>query len=155
DPLKRITTDTMVQVMHGQFRDRYDELLIVDCRFPYAINVTSSDDLDLHFMNQPVTDKRRLVIFHCEYSLHRAPNMAMALRNKDRQLNAVNYPYLHYPEVYVLQGGYRNFFYSNQALCYPEKYVEMNDADHREDCRNRMASFKRGFKRSKSYTEGF
>ncbi|KAJ1911777.1 m-phase inducer phosphatase [Tieghemiomyces parasiticus] len=167
DPLKRITVDTMVKVMHGEFRDRYDELLIVDCRFPYeysgghiqgAINVSTPDDLDAHFLAQPPAldcPKRRLVIFHCEYSLHRAPNMAMSLRNRDRQLNAMSYPQLCYPEVYVLQGGYRNFYVGNKALCYPQNYVEMNDNDHRDDCRSRMATFKRGFKRSKSYTEGF
>ncbi|KAJ1984627.1 m-phase inducer phosphatase [Dimargaris verticillata] len=172
DPLKRISMDTMAKVMHGEYRHMYDDLLIVDCRFPYeyegghiqgAINVTEADDLDKHFFADQKsaaaasgpTRCRRLVIFHCEYSLHRAPHMAMTFRNKDRQLNAHNYPYLHYPEVYILQGGYRNFFHGHKTLCYPQNYVEMNDTQHRDDCRQRMASFKRGFKRSKSYTEGF
>ncbi|KAJ1658136.1 m-phase inducer phosphatase [Dispira simplex] len=164
DPLKRITMDTMVQVMHGVYRDQYDELLIVDCRFPYeyegghiqgAINLSTPEDVKSYFLDQPITNKRRLVIFHCEYSLHRAPNMAMTLRKQDRQVNAMAYPFLYYPEMYILQGGYRNFFYANKTLCYPQQYVEMNDVRFRDDCRSRMATFKRGFKRSKSYTEGF
>ncbi|KAJ1960226.1 m-phase inducer phosphatase, partial [Dispira parvispora] len=164
DPLKRITVDTMVQVMHGVYRDQYDELLIVDCRFPYeyegghiqgAINLSTPEEVQAYFLNQPVTNKRRLLIFHCEYSLHRAPNMAMTLRKQDRQVNAMAYPFLYYPEMYILQGGFRNFFYANKSLCYPQQYVEMNDVRFRDDCRSRMATFKRGFKRSKSYTEGF
>ena len=32
------------------------------------------------------------------------------LRQKDREANADNYPHLYYPEVYLLQGGYKHFY---------------------------------------------
>ena len=34
--------------------------------------------------------------------------MARALRSKDRSVN--RYPHLHYPEIYVLKDGYKNFY---------------------------------------------
>jgi hypothetical protein len=35
---------------------------------------------------------------------------AKHLRAKDRAMNSVTYPQIHYPEVYILQGGYCQFF---------------------------------------------
>ena len=32
------------------------------------------------------------------------------LRNEDRQLNKDSYPKLNYPEVYLLHGGYKDFY---------------------------------------------
>ena len=32
------------------------------------------------------------------------------IRERDRLLNSDNYPRLHYPEIYLLEGGYKNFF---------------------------------------------
>jgi len=38
--------------------------------------------------------------------------MARAIRSRDRELN--HYPHLHYPELYVLLDGYKNFFAGRQ-----------------------------------------
>lgn len=35
---------------------------------------------------------------------------ARFLRNMDREENKQYYPHLHYPEIYILHGGYKNFF---------------------------------------------
>jgi len=32
------------------------------------------------------------------------------LRNEDRQSNKDNYPSLHHPEIYLLEGGYKAFY---------------------------------------------
>ena len=32
------------------------------------------------------------------------------LREQDRELNKDNYPKLNYPEVYVMEGGYKAFY---------------------------------------------
>lgn len=60
----------------------------------------------------PVTGstKKSILIFHCEFSAKRAPTLATHLRGRDRALNHAYYPAIHYPEVYVLQGGYANCF---------------------------------------------
>lgn len=37
------------------------------------------------------------------------------LRKHDRDSNKDCYPHLHYPELYILEGGYKNF-YENQKV---------------------------------------
>src|SRR5258706_7944012 len=48
---------------------------------------------------------KTLLIFHCEYSAHRAPIMARFVRKQDRTVNVEHYPNLTYPEIYILDGG--------------------------------------------------
>jgi M-phase inducer tyrosine phosphatase len=84
DPLRRINRATLIEVLDGQYKEHYDDYVIVDCRFEYeyegghisgAININSLDVLEETFFNDETQDKRRLIIFHCEYSAHRAPRM--------------------------------------------------------------------------------
>ena len=49
--------------------------------------------------------QRRVIIFHCEFSSERGPQMLKHLRNIDRQKN--RYPKLDYPELYLLENGYK------------------------------------------------
>lgn len=57
-----------------------------------------------------VQQKRVIVIFHCEFSSERGPSLLRFLRNQDRALNEEVYPNLHYPELYLLEGGYKSFY---------------------------------------------
>ena len=50
-----------------------------------------------------------ILVFHCEFSQKRGPRALRALRNLDRTLNSANWPTLSYPEVYILENGYKNF----------------------------------------------
>ncbi|PVZ96743.1 hypothetical protein BB558_000833 [Smittium angustum] len=97
--------------------------------------------------------KRTAVILHCEYSLKRAPSMAKQLRKLDREFNLSNYPNLHYPEIYVMQGGYSTFFINHKNNCYPQNYVQMNDSNFATDCKKLFGKFERQFKRSKSTSD--
>lgn len=45
------------------------------------------------------------------------------MRNHDRSLNV--YPSLMFPEVYLLHGGYKEFFETNQIFCSPASYRPM------------------------------
>lgn len=83
DNLPRIKNKTLVDVLDGKYNDRYDNILIIDCRFEYeydgghvegALNYTDKDSLAARLFgeaNKPNT----VLIFHCEYSAHRAPIM--------------------------------------------------------------------------------
>lgn len=62
--------------------------------------------------------------------------MALHVRNYDRMINAVNYPHLYYPQVYILDGGYKNFFVQYPAQCDPPgQYVPMRNVHNREELR--------------------
>lgn len=58
------------------------------------------------------------------------------LRNHDRILNADSYPALHYPEMYLLHGGYKEFFKAHAELCDPIAYRPMLDPDFGEAYRH-------------------
>lgn len=65
-----------------------------------------------------------VVIFHCEFSSQRAPNMWRLVRELDRSRN--EYPALDFPQTYVLQGGYEAFVKAYGSSCSPPHgYVEM------------------------------
>lgn len=49
---------------------------------------------------------------------------AKHLRNQDRLKNVGAYPNIHYPEVYVLQGGYAEFFKSFPVRAFPSSALE-------------------------------
>lgn len=83
--LPRITKETMVDVLDGKYGQRYDRLIIIDCRFEYeyegghiegAINVNDKERLAAHLFESPPSENT-LLIFHCEYSAHRAPIMCV------------------------------------------------------------------------------
>lgn len=87
DTIRRIDKATMVQVLEGHYKEQYDQCYIVDCRFEYeyqgghidgAININSNEALEETFINNPKEGKT-LIIFHCEYSAHRAPRMFVPL----------------------------------------------------------------------------
>lgn len=70
------------------------------------------DQVEECFFKQPILsecpEKRVLLVFHCEFSSERGPRMCRFVRERDRDLN--EYPNLHYPELYILKGGYKDFF---------------------------------------------
>ncbi|KAL8941684.1 MAG: hypothetical protein Q9216_002097 [Gyalolechia sp. 2 TL-2023] len=150
ESLPRITKETMVDVLDGKHHGTYDQSLIVDCRFEYeyegghiegAINVNNKEEL-ANKLFDPVASSRTLLIFHCEYSAHRAPLMAKFLRQKDRAVNAHRYPLLTYPEVYILDGGYSSFFQDHRYRCYPQNYVEMGAKEHASACERGLGRIK-------------
>ena len=50
------------------------------------------------------------IVFHCEFSMHRGPQMYNLMRQTDRKINENRYPLLFYPEIYLLEGGYKDFY---------------------------------------------
>uniref|UniRef100_A0AAZ3QIF6 protein-tyrosine-phosphatase n=1 Tax=Oncorhynchus tshawytscha TaxID=74940 RepID=A0AAZ3QIF6_ONCTS len=76
----------------------------IDCRYPY--------DVEEYLLRTPIApispDHRVLLVFHCEFSSERGPRMCRFVRERDRTMN--EYPNLHYPEIYILKGGYKEFF---------------------------------------------
>ncbi|ORY36315.1 Rhodanese-like protein [Rhizoclosmatium globosum] len=161
DALKRITPETLADVLEGKYQTVFEEYVIIDCRYPYeyagghirgAQNVNTTAVLESKFFPIP-TCKPRVVIFHCEFSAQRAPRMGLHLRNHDRNVNISEYPYLDYPQMYILEGGYEAFHKKFQGHCSPDGYIAMNDPAYKKELEQCSALQKREFKRC--YSTGF
>ncbi|KAI3645140.1 hypothetical protein MP228_011304 [Amoeboaphelidium protococcarum] len=154
--IKRISESTLSDLIDGKFHQQVDRFVIVDCRFKYeydgghiknAINFDREDAMLEYFLPSDGTlppeasDSRTALIFHCEFSQCRAPTFVQHLRGKDRMINQLNYPHLHYPEIYVLDGGYCQFYTNFKSYCDPCGYVSMNCSNHTEQ--RKVEKFKR------------
>ena len=64
------------------------------------------------------------------------------MRNQDRALNEHCYPNLFYPELYLLEGGYKSFYESFKNYCEPQMYKPMLHAEHSEDLKHFRAKAK-------------
>ncbi|RMY45171.1 hypothetical protein D0863_16094 [Hortaea werneckii] len=164
DGLPRISQETLLDVLDNKYNDRYDQIKIIDCRFEYeysgghienAINRNDKHDLAAELFDANTSSSSTLIVFHCEYSVHRAPLTAKFIRSHDRNVNAANYPQLTYPELYILDGGYSKFFANHQAKCFPQNYVEMNDQRHEQACERGMAKVKGRQKLIRAQTYAF
>jgi len=129
----------VAQLIQGCYNQFYDKIFIIDCRFEYefdgghikdAVNFPKEDDVDKFFIkckDYHTYGEKICLVFHCEYSSHRGPKSYKRVRCSDRKINENNYPDLFYPEMYLLEGGYRQFFKEFPELCEPQGYVEMKD----------------------------
>ncbi|XP_013923126.1 PREDICTED: M-phase inducer phosphatase 1 isoform X1 [Thamnophis sirtalis] len=143
--LKYINPEMIVAILNGNFSLFITQCVIIDCRFPYeydgghikgAINLPMEQDVEEFLLKKPLvssSNKRIIVVFHCEFSSERAPRMCRFVRERDRLDN--QYPALHYPELYILKGGYKDFFLKCKSYCEPQSYRPMHHKDFKEDLR--------------------
>lgn len=65
------------------------------------------------------------------------------------------YPKIYYPEVYILEGGYCQYFKGSSGRCQPSAYVTMDDPSHATSRREDLDQFRKAkFGRTKSYAYG-
>ncbi|XP_068952064.1 M-phase inducer phosphatase 1 isoform X4 [Petaurus breviceps papuanus] len=143
EDLKYISPEIMASVLNGKFANVIKEFVIIDCRYPYeyegghikgAVNLHMEEEVEAFLLKKPIRptdDKRVIVVFHCEFSSERGPRMCRYVRERDRLDN--EYPKLHYPELYVLKGGYKDFFLKCKSYCEPPSYRPMHHEDFKED----------------------
>ncbi|CAH2064833.1 unnamed protein product, partial [Iphiclides podalirius] len=142
--LKSISCDTLAALLRGEFEQSVADFQVIDCRYPYeyegghilgAVNLYTPAQI-LTLVSKPLEprephEKRKILVFHCEFSLERGPKLSRYLRSSDRARNRERYPSLHYPEVYLLHEGYRAFYQRHPQLCAPPGYTAMLDPRHR------------------------
>ncbi|ESO00033.1 hypothetical protein HELRODRAFT_83726 [Helobdella robusta] len=145
--LKAITHNTLTDVLLGKYDNVLDSCTIIDCRYPYeyegghimgARNFYTKDSILSEFILSNAglctgNQNKNILVFHCEFSSERGPKMCRFLRNKDREINENNYPHLFYPEIYLLENGYKEFFHNHIDLCYPALYKPMLHEDNSKD----------------------
>lgn len=158
--LKSISPDTMAALLRSSFDERVASFKIIDCRYPYefegghirgALNLYTQEQILeelIRSKTEPPTvetndlSKRNIIVFHCEFSSERGPKLSRFLRNHDRILNSDSYPALHYPEIYLLHGGYKDFFAAHPDLCDPIAYRPMLDPEFGDAYRHFRAKSK-------------
>ncbi|KAL9940018.1 hypothetical protein V8E36_000723 [Tilletia maclaganii] len=177
DRLQRLSPETMIQLLNGGFDEVVSNYTIIDCRYTYeyagghipgAVNLRTVEEIKdylltprsgLHLDSDILPPRttagrvgagdKHVLIFHCEYSQKRAPRMAAALRDIDRSL-AQDWPRCHYPELYILQGGYERFYKQYPAICQPRQYVGEKDPRYEMEWKAESRTFNREFTRHKS-----
>lgn len=113
----------MIDLLRGKYSSEIEQLHVIDCRYPYeydgghisiAKNFFTRPQIYQEYFRSPLQlkdpSKRIVFVFHCEFSSERAPSLLRYMRSEDRNIHANNYPALHYPELYLLEGGYKAFF---------------------------------------------
>ncbi|XP_021379028.1 M-phase inducer phosphatase-like [Mizuhopecten yessoensis] len=154
--LKSISPETMCDVLRGGYDDVIASCRIVDCRYPYEFEggqIQGAENLHTHDAVRELLrtgsgdHERHVIIFHCEFSSERGPKMYRFLRAEDRAVNKESYPSLIYPEVYLLDRGYKAFYEHDKTCCSPMFYVPMTHKGHMDDLRHFRS-------RSKSWAAG-
>jgi hypothetical protein len=144
----RISGATLSHLLNGGKPEL--QVTVLDCRYAYefegghvadALHAPSFDKIKELISN--MDGESRVFVLHCEYSVQRAPHLYVTLhvetnpqrlkliRNWDRQVNSAMYPRLSFPHLYVLDGGYYNFWMQHKELCRGE-YVPMEDDRFRD-----------------------
>lgn len=98
------------------------KVYIIDCRYFYefegghikeAINITNPFKIEDEFFKEIEIPKNQrddiIIIFHCEFSQKRGPKMYRYFRKKDREIHQNLYPFIKYPNIYLLEGGFSRF----------------------------------------------
>ncbi|CAB1315978.1 unnamed protein product [Coregonus sp. 'balchen'] len=119
-----LSLSQMSALLEGKFSCLVEYFSVVDCCYPYeyqgghikgALSMPNTDEAVDHLQSQRLKahspDKRLVLVLHCEFSSERVPRTCRLLRSVDRSMN--KYPALHYPELYILKGGYRDFYHSH------------------------------------------
>lgn len=144
--LASISSQTMVDLLSGKYDNEVEKYIVIDARYPYEydgghigcaknlfLKEALIDYLFKHQIQLKDQNKRLIVIFHCEFSSERGPKLMREIRQYDRTINKHCYPSLTYPEIYLLEGGYKNFFETHKDYCLPKSYKPMLHDDHRSD----------------------
>ncbi len=183
DGLVRIKAVTLIDLLGGKYDSQIEGFTVVDCRFDYehsggkvpgAVNLSTVEAVKQFLLtpgdglhtgrelpprstsgryNAAGERMKHVLVFHCEFSAKRAPSMARAFRQADR-LIASDYPNCHFPELYILEGGYCSFFQQFPQVCQPPAYVPMDDPQFQERRSNQLNGFRKQFSRHRSFTYG-
>ncbi|KAF8061560.1 hypothetical protein FPV67DRAFT_1452491 [Lyophyllum atratum] len=164
-PMERfsLATDWMIY-----WTSKYDSQIvdfhIIDCRFDYeyagghipgAVNINTTAAVEELLLGPSLTKPRPSTSGDSIKKTYPGFPLAKHLRAKDRAMNNHVYPKIHFPEVYILEGGYCQYFKTSPLRCEPPAYVTMDDPTHAASRREDLDQFRKArFGRHKSYAYG-
>jgi hypothetical protein len=131
DPFPPIDPESLRLLMGDTASHGYDVLVIADARFEYEYSgghIEGSLNIRSVAQMKELFDKFRecsaCLVFHCEFSKNRGPTLMHAFRDHDRKNNS--YPHLDFPNIFLLDGGYKRFYDESRDLC-TGGYVPMRE----------------------------
>ncbi|KAH6874176.1 Rhodanese-like domain-containing protein [Thelonectria olida] len=119
EAIPRITKETLAGVLRGSDSALLGQVHIIDCRFRYEYDGGHIDQALNYDDHAQLVDR-----------LFKSPGSGAVLSETTTEAFTDSYPDLTYESVYVLDGGYRDFFASYPSLCSPRGYVEMTDGQN-------------------------
>jgi len=139
--LASITPSTLASVLNGDYKQELGDYVVLDARYPYEFEGGHIENAESAYVKEKLFHKlfnsqecaNKVLIIHCEFSSERGPKLMRAIREHDRLLNKQNYPSLNYPEMYLLEGGYKSFYENHVDMCEPKSYLPMHHDNHRQD----------------------
>lgn len=158
-----INVDSPETLEHIFFKNKH---VISDSRFLDALKQDPSGPLFTALMQSdgtckpetpPTDESPPILIFHCEFSQKRGPRGLRSLRNLDRKINSANWPKLDYPDIYILEGGYKGFVsqYGEGYCCPKNSYIEMVDKNYRAHYAEAREKEKKSWKKKKFVNDIF
>ncbi len=146
----------MTELLAGKFTNAIMDFQVVDCRFGYeyegghipgAINLNtvekvvgtfslrSRPSLERSAASAAIAEWQSRQVWQSTKARPRLPLRVQLQACPDhgsgsatgRSSSGARLPNCHFPEIYILQGGYCNFFQSYANLCEPQQYICMDD----------------------------
>jgi rhodanese-related sulfurtransferase len=127
--------------VHNLYKYNID-YTIIDCRYPYeydgghlknSINIYSISQIEDFVNKNKNKNKNQILIFYCEFSSKRSFKIVNALKNYDRKINIENYPFINYPEIYIIEGGYNKMFNYYKKINKLLPYIKMIDSNYKNE----------------------
>jgi M-phase inducer tyrosine phosphatase len=138
DGIPRISPSTYAALLTDSFSEEFERVETLDCRFAYEYEagcVCSS--INLLRYNQMVEiysspyPKQTAFVFFCEFSSVRGPRWAALFREYDRSVNSQLYPWIKFPHVFIVEGGFAAIV-REVPFIVSGKYRTMNDFEESE-----------------------
>lgn len=143
DGIAMLSSNELVNLIIGNQKTKNstgNELFIIDCRFPRefneghinnSLNIYDFKGLFEFLKHLLMSDRNKItqfkIVFYCEFSQYRSPKLSKFVRKLDRLVNIKYWPYLIYPDLFILNGGIYKFQENNKDLM-TGQYKSMNDS---------------------------
>lgn len=157
DGIALLNSNELVNLINENDRTKKNDLVIIDCRFPRefneghiinSLNIYDFDSLFQFLKHILMSDRSKItqfkIVFYCEFSQYRSPKLSKFVRKLDRLVNIKYWPYLIYPDLFILNGGIHKFQEKNMNLM-TGQYMSMNDSysTHSDELDDHLSVFRK------------